>query len=84
MTDTKSLAERQPKPVWGWVKRILAILGIVILSVLAVILLVGLLPVSTEGLAPQPEPAGSYEEAVARFEEAQQAEQGIVNEASGS
>jgi pimeloyl-ACP methyl ester carboxylesterase len=62
----------------------LAILGILLLVVLVVILVLGLLPASTRGLESQPDPAGSYEEAVARFEQAQQAEQGIVNEASGS
>ena len=84
MTDTTSLSERKSKPVWVWVLRILAVLGIAILLALAVILVVGLIPMSTEGLAPQPNPAGSYEEAVARFEQAQQVEQGLVNEASGS
>ena len=84
MKDATSLSEQQSKPVWVWVKRILAALGIVILGVLSVILVVGLLPISTQGLAPEPDPAGSYEEAVARFEEVEQAEQGIVNDASGS
>jgi len=54
------------------------------LAVLAVILLLGLVPLSTRGLRSEPDPAATYEEAVARFQQAQQAEQGIVNDASRS
>ena len=63
---------------------ILSILGLTLLGVLAVILVLGLLPLSSRGLTSEPDPAASYEEAVARFEQAKQAEQGLVNEVSGS
>ena len=61
-------------------KRILAVLGILLLVLLAVILLLGLVPISSRGMASEPDPAPSYEEAVARLQQTQQAEQGIVND----
>ena len=68
----------------SWLKTILITIGLILLGVLAVILLLGLLPISSRGMASEFDPAASYEEAVARFQQAQQAEQGLVNEVSGS
>lgn len=62
----------------------LAILGIILAGVLGIILLLGLIPISSSGLESEPNPANSYDDAVARFQDFQQAEQGIINTASGS
>ena len=64
----------------AWLQRVLAALGIILLVVLAVILVLGLLPVSTRGLQSEPDPAGTYEEAVTRFQQVVEDEQGIVND----
>jgi pimeloyl-ACP methyl ester carboxylesterase len=66
------------------IKRVLKALGILLLVLLGTILFVGLFPVSYRGLDSVPSPAGSYNEAVARYKELEQAEKGIVNESSGS
>ena len=79
MTSVTSSPKQQSRSAWVWLKRILAVLGILILVALAVILVVGLLPLSSRGLQSEPDPAGSYEEAVARFQQVEQAEQGVVN-----
>ena len=79
MTHTAT-APRKDRPVWRIVKRVLAVVGILLLAVLAIILLLGLVPLSSQGLQSEPDPAGSYEEAVARFQGLEQAEQGAVND----
>ncbi len=84
MTATTPSSHHKGRSGRVWLKRVLVIAGILLLGVLAVILVLGLLPLSTRGLESEPDPAGSFDEAVARFQQAQQAEQGIVNEASGS
>jgi carboxylesterase len=66
------------------IKRVLKALGILLLVLLGTILFVGLFPVSYRGLDSVPSPAGSYDEAVARYKELEQAEKGIINESSGS
>ena len=79
MTQTSS-TPRENHPAWRLLKRVLAVVGIVLLGVLAIILLLGLLPLSSQGLQSEPDPAGTYEEAVARFQQVEQVEQGIVND----
>ncbi|MFN2168745.1 MAG: alpha/beta hydrolase [Anaerolineae bacterium] len=61
-------------------RRILAVAGLIVLGVLAVVLLLGLIPVSSKGMASIPAPAATYDEAVTRFGQVEQAEQGIVND----
>jgi hypothetical protein len=78
-TSTPSTTEGKPR-IRSWLKRILAIVGILALGVLAVVLVLGLWPLSSEGMQSQPGPAGSYEEAISRFQEVEQAEQGIAND----
>jgi esterase/lipase len=60
--------------------QILKIVGIVILVILGVILLLGLIPVSTKGIESQPNPVSSYDEAVARFDAIVEEENPIVND----
>lgn len=60
--------------------RILQIVGLIILVILAIVLLLGLIPVSTKGLKSQPNPASSYDEAVARFDAIIEEENAIVND----
>ena len=67
MTTATPSSGQQGRSGWAWLKRILAILGIFLLVVLAVILVLGLLPVSGRGLESKPDPAGSYKEAMARL-----------------
>lgn len=68
------------KAVKRGVKWLLIILGVI----LGVVLILGLVPVSTAGLESDPNPAGSYDEAVRRFEAIVEEEQAIVNEAGFS
>jgi hypothetical protein len=63
---------------------VLGILGIILLSLLGMILLLGFLPISSESLEFSPNPASTYDEAVARYKQLEHAEQGIVNDVSGS
>lgn len=65
-------------------KRVLKGLALFVLPILGIILLIGLIPVSTDELDSSPNPAGNYAEAVQRFEAIQQEEAPIVNDASGS
>jgi len=60
--------------------RILKGLGILLAGVILIILIVGLFPVSLDELQPRPNPAASYEEAVARYSELEWAENDIVHE----
>ncbi len=60
--------------------KILKILGVLVLVLLAGLLLLGIFPVSTKGLTSKPNPADSYDEAVARFDAIGTAEEPIVNE----
>ena len=48
-------------------KKILIGLGIFLAIIIGIVLLVGLFPVSYKGLESQPNPATSYEDAVARY-----------------
>ncbi len=59
-------------------------LALILLAILAIILLIGLIPVSTDELDSSPNPAGNYDEAVQRFEAIQQEEAPIVNDAGNS
>lgn len=65
-------------------QRSLTVIGAVLLLGLLVILLMGLVPVSANAMAPAPQPAGSYDEAVTRFRLLQQDEAGIIDMASQS
>lgn len=60
------------------VKKVLKIIGIGLAVLLGIFLVVGLIPVSVPELASSPNPAASYDEAIARFETAVAAEQGIL------
>ncbi len=57
-------------------QRILIWLGIALLALFIVILLMGLVPTATKGLTPEPNPAASYDEAVARFNQVVAQEEG--------
>lgn len=46
---------------------------------LAVILVLGVWPLSSRGMQSEPDPTVTYEEAVARFQQVEKSEQGIVN-----
>ncbi len=59
---------------------LLIILG----AILVVVLILGLVPVSTKDLESDPDPAASYDEAVRRFQEIVAEEEAIVNEAGFS
>jgi len=50
-------------------QRILIWAGLAILGLLIILIILGLIPASTKGLTPEPNPAASYEDAIARFEE---------------
>ena len=60
------------------IKKILKIIGLVLLAVLAIILIAGLIPASVPDLPSSPDPVADYDEAVARFETAVSAEEGIL------
>ena len=60
--------------------KILKGLGIFLAIILVVILFLGFFPVSYKGLESQPDPAISYEDAVARYKVIEQSEKGIVHE----
>ncbi len=68
----------------GGFVRILKWLGVVLFIVLGLLLILGLLPMSSSGMASVPDPTASYAEAVARYAEIEQAEGDIVNSVSGS
>lgn len=59
-------------------------IGIFLAILFGVVLFVGLFPVSYDGLKSQPNPAASYEEAVAGYQAIQKAENGLVHEAGKS
>lgn len=68
----------------GVAKRILTWVGFALLGLIAIILVLGLIPISTDELDSQPDPAASYAEAVQRFEAIRQEEAPIVADATGS
>ena len=76
--DTPSTQSHQPSR--SRLMRVLVLLGVIVLGVLAAVLLLGLIPVASRGMASQPNPAATYDDAVARFEQIEQAEQGVVND----
>ena len=62
---TKQSPSSKPrKALW---QRILIWIGIALLAFIVIILLMGLIPTSTKGLQPDPNPTISYDDAVARF-----------------
>lgn len=65
-------------------RRVLNGAGYLLLGLLLVILVLGLIPISIDGLASSPNPASSYEDAVRRFEAIEREEAGTVNHASRS
>jgi pimeloyl-ACP methyl ester carboxylesterase len=65
-------------------KRVVKWLLIALGVILIVILVLGLIPISTSGLESDPDPAASYDEAVQRFEEIVAEEKAIVNDAGFS
>jgi pimeloyl-ACP methyl ester carboxylesterase len=84
MTTSSAPSSELVRPAKSIFRRILKWLGILLVAILGAILFVGLFPVSSSGLDTQPDPAASYEQAMARYQQLEQAEQGIVNDASGS
>ena len=68
----------------GSAKKIISWVAIILAAILALILVLGLVPVSTDQLDSNPDPAANYDEAIQRFETIQQEEASIVNDASGS
>ncbi len=68
----------------GAAKRIAIWILVIILGLVAIILVLGLIPATTDKLEPNPNPVASYTEAIQRFETIQQEEAPIVNDASGS
>ena len=79
MTLTQSDSSQYDPPQGARLKRALGVVGVIFLGVMSAILLLGLLPISTRGLEREPDPADDYEDAVTRFRQIEQAEQGIVN-----
>jgi carboxylesterase len=65
-------------------KRSAKLFGLLVLAILAVVLVIGLIPVPLGGLESAPDPAEDYEEALRRFDKILADEEAIVNEASGS
>jgi alpha-beta hydrolase superfamily lysophospholipase len=65
-------------------RRVLKGAGLVLLGLAALILVLGLIPISMDGLESQPMPVASYEEAVRRFATIAAEEAGSVNDASRS
>jgi alpha-beta hydrolase superfamily lysophospholipase len=65
-------------------KRAAKIIGIILLALLALVIIIGIIPVSKDGLSSSPDPAASYEEAVQRFDAILAEEKGIVNDAADS
>ena len=59
-------------------KKILKWLGKILLVFLVIILLLGLIPASTTPIESNPDPAGSYEEAMQRFDAVKAGEEGIL------
>jgi alpha-beta hydrolase superfamily lysophospholipase len=70
--------------VKGILNKLLIGLGIFLAIILGIVLFVGLFPVSYRGLESQPNPATSYEDAVARYQAIEQAEKGLVHESGKS
>ena len=60
------------------IKKILKIIGIVLLALLVVVLVMGLIPVPVPELPSSPDPAADYDEAVQRFDAISAAEEGIL------
>ncbi|MEZ4515775.1 MAG: alpha/beta fold hydrolase, partial [Chloroflexota bacterium] len=65
-------------------KQILKWIGLILLVLIGVLLILGLFPASTSGMTSAPNPATSYDQAVARYQEIEQEESGIVGDVSGS
>lgn len=65
-------------------KRAAKIIGIILLAILALVIIIGIIPVSKDGLSSSPDPASGYDAAVQRFEDILAEEKGIVNDAADS
>jgi pimeloyl-ACP methyl ester carboxylesterase len=65
-------------------KRVAKVAGIILLAILALVIIVGIIPVSKEGLASSPDPVASYDEAVQRFDAILAEEKSIVSDAADS
>ncbi len=65
-------------------KKLLIGLGVFLAIIIGIVLFVGLFPISYKGLESQPNPATTYEDAVARYKEIEQAEKGLVHESGKS
>ena len=68
-------------PLW---LRVLIWAGVALLGVLLILILLGLIPASTKGLTPDPDPATSYDDAVAQFNDVVAGEQGVTKESGQS
>lgn len=68
----------------GSIRKIISWGAIILAAILVLILVLGLIPVSTDDLDSSPDPATSFDESIERFEAIQQEEAPIVNDASGS
>jgi alpha-beta hydrolase superfamily lysophospholipase len=68
----------------GSARKIISWAAIILVAILALILVLGMIPVSTNELSSSPDPVDSYEEALQRFETIQQEEASIINDASES
>jgi len=60
------------------IKKMLKVIGTVLLVLLGIVVLLGLIPVSVPELPSSPDPAADYDEAIRRFETAAAAEEGIL------
>jgi alpha-beta hydrolase superfamily lysophospholipase len=65
-------------------KRAAKIIGIILLALVALVIIIGLIPVSKDGLSSSPDPATSYDDAIQRFDAILAEEKGIVNDAADS
>ena len=66
------------------IKFLLIGVGVLVLSMLLLLIVMGLLPLSRDQMDSVPGPFADYGEAVARFDEILEVESGVVNDASGS
>lgn len=72
--------KRNESSISTFLKRVLKILGGIILVLLVGVLIIGLIPVSKEGLPSRSNPVNEYESAVAQINTILDAEKGVVKE----
>jgi carboxylesterase len=79
--EDTNITENNSKHTW---KKVVKIIGIVLVSALVLLLALGLIPSFQKDIPASPDPATSYEDAIQRFEKIQQAEEPFVKEVAAS